>query len=168
MENRGDSGVVAVVIAVMLVLLLLGGGAGAYLLISRQQMALSVQAERDLVAEAMMAAERAHAEALLKTNKDQATNQIPGSGIHPACPGAGLESGRHRSVHGVLLEVRRSDVQLGRQNHAGLDRDKSSLQGEVSDQGKDGSSKADRPWEVECRARRRASVPQLFARREQV
>ena len=66
MENRGDSGGVAVVIGVVLVLLLLlVGGVGVVYFVTRQQMALAIQAERALMAEtqARMEAERARAEA---------------------------------------------------------------------------------------------------------
>jgi ketosteroid isomerase-like protein len=80
MENRGDSGVVAVVIAVALILLLLlAGGGGGYYLLTRQPTAMAMEAERAMVAEAMLAAERAHVEASLKMAKDQATEQIPGA-----------------------------------------------------------------------------------------
>ena len=65
MENRGDNGGVAVVIAFLVILLLLGGGVGVYFVVSRQHMALAIQAERALMAEtqARMEAERARAEA---------------------------------------------------------------------------------------------------------
>ena len=66
MENRGDSGGVAVVIGVILVLLLmLVGGGGIYYAIARQHMALAMQADlaRLAEAEARMQAELARAQA---------------------------------------------------------------------------------------------------------
>ncbi len=53
MENRGDSGAVAVVIGVILVLLLmLVGCGGIYYAVARQHMALAMQADRARMAEA--------------------------------------------------------------------------------------------------------------------
>lgn len=78
MENRGDSGTVAVVVAIILILLLLGAGAGVYYVRSHQQQALVVQVERALVAEAQARAEAesARAKAMVKAaSKETATDQ---------------------------------------------------------------------------------------------
>lgn len=85
MDNREDSGGVAVVIGVVLLLvLLLAGGLGVYFVVARQHTALAMQTERALLAEAQarMEAERARADAEAKavsraTSKDKgpATNQ---------------------------------------------------------------------------------------------
>jgi hypothetical protein len=88
MENRGDSGGIAVVIGLILVLLLVvGGGVGVYYVVSRQQMLLAVQADRALLAEAQARreVERAHAEALVKaTANDQGTATVQGDSIRTA------------------------------------------------------------------------------------
>lgn len=92
MENRTDSGGVALVIGLFLVLLLLvGGGVGVYYVVSRQQMMLTMQAERALVAEAQarMEVERAHAEAEAAvasrtTANDQGTAIVQGDSIRTA------------------------------------------------------------------------------------
>jgi ketosteroid isomerase-like protein len=68
MDNRSDSGGIAVVIGLVLVvaLLFLGGGGGVYYFIMRHRMDLAVHAERALMAEqeARMQAELARAEAM--------------------------------------------------------------------------------------------------------
>ncbi|MCE9529109.1 MAG: nuclear transport factor 2 family protein [Planctomycetales bacterium] len=57
MENRGDGGIIAAVIGLVLILLLLGGGAGTFYLIREHRLALAIQAERALMAEAQARAE---------------------------------------------------------------------------------------------------------------
>ena len=92
MENRGDSGGVAVAIGVILILLLmLVGGGGIYYAIARQHMALAMQADlaRLAEAEARMQAELARAQAevaaaSLTAAIENELSTVPGDSMRPA------------------------------------------------------------------------------------
>lgn len=91
MENRSDSGGVAVAIGLILILLLLVGGVGVYYVVARQQMALAIQSDRARLAEAQarMQAERARAEAEFAaasrtTSKDTESATVQGDSIRSA------------------------------------------------------------------------------------
>lgn len=92
MENRGDSGGVAVAIGVILVLLLmLVGGVGTYFVVARQHMALAIQVDRARSAEveARMQAELARAQAEVAaasraTAMENELSTVPGDSMRPA------------------------------------------------------------------------------------
>lgn len=94
MENRGDSGIVAVVLGLFLILLLLAGGGGIYYVVSRQQRALAIQVERALVAEkqARMQAEIARAEADARTGLHANSNDNESAAVQSDSTRISIES----------------------------------------------------------------------------
>jgi len=77
MENRGDSGVAAALIGLVLILLLLAGGGGAFYFLREHRLALAIQSERALMAEAQARAEveLARAEANVQAANRLSTNE---------------------------------------------------------------------------------------------